>query len=151
MRVSVESVVSSVGIRDQVDDKEPVHQLVTAQMLADMGMDWSRIQELAGGVEEFELELLTIFVDDTQLHLDAVRSAISTHNFSALSKEAHHIKGASANVGAVPMQDFATRLEQNAHQQSIDDTIEPLNQLQTWLNYVRTYVYQSKPISCDES
>jgi len=112
-------------------------------MLAEMGMDWARIQELAGGVDEFELELLTIFVDDTQLHLDAVGAAIAVQNFSVLAQEAHHIKGASANVGAVPMYELAAYLEQQARQQTIHDAIEPLAQLQTWLNHVHAYVYQS--------
>jgi HPt (histidine-containing phosphotransfer) domain-containing protein len=105
-----------------------------------MGMDWQRLHDLSGGMREFEQELLAIFVDDTQSHVEAMERAIVAQDFTTLATEAHHIKGASANVGAVPMQEIALFLEQQAHQQGLAHTSEALAQLQTWLNTLRSYL-----------
>lgn len=127
---------------EQVDPNS-LNQPVTAQMLATMGMDWERLRDLSGGVAEFERDLLVIFVEDTQVHIDAATAAIATQNFAQLTREAHHIKGASANVGAVPMQQTAAQLEQQAKQQTLDQVDELLAALQAWLMALRAYVQQA--------
>ncbi|MCS6812281.1 MAG: Hpt domain-containing protein [Cyanobacteria bacterium] len=124
-------------------DASSLGQPVTAQMLTTMGMDWERLRDLSGGLAEFELELLAMFVEDTQLHVDAAKAAIKTQNFTQLGREAHQIKGASANVGAIPMQQAAAQLEQQAKQQALDRVDELLATLQAWLMALRTYVQQT--------
>ncbi len=115
-------------------------QPVTMQLLTSMGMDWQRLHDLSGGMGEFEQELLAIFVDDTQSHVEAMQRAIVAQDVTSLATEAHHIKGASANVGAVPMQKIALSLEQQAHQQDFAHASEALVQLQAWLNALRSYL-----------
>ena len=82
-----------------------------------LDLDWEHLHEISDGDADFEIELLQMFVEDAQTHIDAVKEAVEENDWQKLGREAHHIKGASANVGAKPMQLAAEKLEQMVHQQ----------------------------------
>ncbi|OUL18383.1 ATPase [Nostoc sp. RF31YmG] len=103
-------------------------------------INWEHLHQLSENNTEFEFELLQIFVEDTQAHLAATKAAIASNDFQQIAQEAHHLKGASANVGVTAMQRAAEQLEQLAHHQErrgttklIDDLAESINQIQVFL------------------
>ncbi|OUL29538.1 ATPase [Nostoc sp. T09] len=103
-------------------------------------INWEHLHQLSENNTEFEFELLQIFVEDTQAHLEATKAAIASNDFQQIAQEAHHLKGASANVGVTAMQRAAEQLEQLAHHQEhrgttklIDDLAESLKQIQVFL------------------
>ncbi|WP_299411319.1 Hpt domain-containing protein [Acaryochloris sp. IP29b_bin.148] len=81
-------------------------------------IDPNQLQEYSDGDRAFEQELLELFVEDTHRHLVQLRHAIATQAFEAARQEAHHIKGASAHVGAIAMSKLAATLETHAKQQT---------------------------------
>ena len=93
-------------------------------------IDWQYLHQLSENNEEFELELLQIFVEDTQVHLQGLKSAIASNNFQQLARETHHIKGASANIGATTIQIKAEKLEQLASLQQLEGATNLLAQLE---------------------
>ena len=102
-----------------------------------LGIDWEHLHELSENNSEFELELLQIFVEDSQLHLEATKAAIASRNFQHLAREAHHLKGASANVGAISMQQAAEKLEQLSHEDYFSNTTELVSELEGFLQEIQ--------------
>ncbi|KZL51093.1 ATPase [Nodularia spumigena CENA596] len=105
-----------------------------------LGIDWEHLHQLSENNTEFELELLQIFVEDSQLHLEATKAAIASRNFQQLAREAHHLKGASANVGAISMQQAAERLEQLSHEDDCANTTELVSELEGFLQEIQAFL-----------
>ncbi len=103
-------------------------------------LDWHHLHEVSGDDPEFETELLQMFVADAQEHIDAVKEAIKNQDFDKLGREAHHLKGSSANVGATPMQLVAQKLELQIHQQKLEGSAEYISQLEEFLNSIQDYL-----------
>lgn len=76
-------------------------------------IDWDYLASLSGGDREFELELLQAFVEDAQERLKALADAVNQGNIEQIKRDAHHLKGASGNVGISAMQTVAAQLEQS--------------------------------------
>ncbi|MDZ7957853.1 MAG: response regulator [Aulosira sp. DedQUE10] len=103
-------------------------------------IDWEHLHQLSEDNAEFEFELLQIFVEDIQVHLEITKEAIENNDFEQVAQEAHHIKGASANVGVTAMHQAAEQLEQLVHYQErrgtaslIDELAKSINQIQAFL------------------
>lgn len=74
-------------------------------------VDLSRIQETSDGDTEFEQELIEMYVDDAMEHLQAIASAHQAGDALAIKRAAHTLKGSSANVGAIAVQEIAAEIE----------------------------------------
>ena len=74
-------------------------------------VDFTRIQETSDGDTEFERELLGVFIEDCEDRLQRLVAAIAAGRRDEIKREAHTIKGASANVGTTQLQEIATQLE----------------------------------------
>lgn len=103
-------------------------------------IDWNHLHQISDGSEEFELELLQAFATDAQVHLIAIADAIAIQNLSQLAQAAHHVKGASANVGLFRMQAVAGQLEQNADQQQLQGASELLTGLRQSLAQLQAFL-----------
>ncbi|OKH25436.1 PAS domain S-box protein [Chroogloeocystis siderophila] len=82
-------------------------------------IDWQQLHQLSEGSKEFEIELLQMFVEDTQARLEILKTAIANADLQQIEQQAHHLKGASANVGATPMHVAAATLEQKMRSQNM--------------------------------
>lgn len=78
-------------------------------------MDWNVLHQLSEGDATFERQLMQMYCDDTVHHLGLLDTAIANRQGGDVAWAAHHIKGASANVGAQSMSQFAAILEQLAN------------------------------------
>ena len=107
---------------------------------ANLPINLEHLHQLSDGDTDFELELLQVFVEDTQSHLDAARSAIATNDYRTLEREVHQIKGASGNVGAQSMQVLALALEQQAQKQELINPTEIVSQLEQQLSQVKAFM-----------
>lgn len=80
-------------------------------------IDFDYLALISDNDREFETELLGVYLDDGASHLDLARLALDTGNWEQLGKEAHHLKGASGNVGAKELQSLALNLEDASRSQ----------------------------------
>lgn len=94
------------------------------------------LNQISEGDQEFESELLSLFIDDAKQHIQAAEAAIEVGDFKTLEREAHHLKGSSGNVGAQFMQSIAYDLEQEALHLSADGVVNKIHQLKTSLEAV---------------
>jgi histidine phosphotransfer protein HptB len=74
-------------------------------------IDLNRLLRTTGGDQSVELELLRIFVEQTEEKLRSVEAALAGNDFAQIREDAHSIKGASANVGADRLRELAASLE----------------------------------------
>lgn len=63
------------------------------------------------GDPEFEAELMAAFLADTASAIERLAAALATDDLPAARREAHSVRGAAANVGALPLSAEAGRLE----------------------------------------
>src|SRR6476646_10541334 len=106
-------------------------------------LDWEHLHQMSDNSYEFELELLSVFVEDTQTHLKTVKGAIAASNFGEIEQAAHHIKGASANVGAKTMQAAAAEIEQQARRQKMEQADHLVTEIEQALNLIEKFVQEN--------
>lgn len=75
-------------------------------------LNWQQLNNLAEDSPEFALQLLNLFLADAIAQLENLKAAIAQENRTAIRGIAHQLKGASANVGAIALNQLATALEQ---------------------------------------
>ncbi len=86
--------------------------VVPAPKKIQLPVDLEYLHQLSEGDTEFERTILQIFVENTQEQLQMVRTAVDNRDLATIQYRIHEIKGASANVGAVAIEQLATHLEQ---------------------------------------
>ncbi|MGB3293228.1 MAG: Hpt domain-containing protein [Phormidesmis sp.] len=89
--------------------------MLRSSLSAQSDFDWQQLRQLAGGDASFELELIAIFLEDTEKTLQQLEQAITHQDIQAIIELAHTVRGSSANVGARAIARTARRLEQVTH------------------------------------
>jgi HPt (histidine-containing phosphotransfer) domain-containing protein len=74
-------------------------------------IDLKQLNQISEGDIEFEIEVLQVYVEDVFQRIAKIHEAIAHSDRAQLMAEAHHIKGSSSNVGALPMRNLAVQLE----------------------------------------
>jgi len=62
-------------------------------------IDWTCIDSISEGSEEFKIEILETFCESISEKLIKLENAIADSDFQELEKIAHFIKGSSSNIG----------------------------------------------------
>jgi len=127
--------------------KENLAQEIVSTTDADslnLPIDWEHLHQLSENNTEFEFELLQIFVEDTLSHLEITKAAIAINDFQQIALEAHHLKGASANVGATSMHLAADQLEQLARNLERRGTNNLISELEEFVNRIQAFLIKSQ-------
>ncbi|MBW4683307.1 MAG: PAS domain S-box protein [Microcoleus vaginatus WJT46-NPBG5] len=127
----------------QAEQKEATSKLVdvSEDKEAEIApLDWEHLHSLSEGSAEFELELLQMFVEDSQSHLEKAKTAIADHNMGQLQRESHHLKGSTGNIGATAMHLAAEKLDQLAHQEELEGIPELLSDLEGFLKQIQELI-----------
>jgi two-component system, sensor histidine kinase and response regulator len=131
-----ETTSSVVGLEPRTAQTEPVQiQLV---------------QEISDGDPDFERELIDTFLADNEQHLLALESALRELNAEMFKREAHTIKGSSANMGAKGMREIASRLEQIGASGELDPAFQVLASMKSEFEQVCNF-FESYLTSREES
>ncbi|MFW9260199.1 GAF domain-containing protein [Nostoc sp. CALU 546] len=109
----------------------------------DLVIDWEHLHQISGNDQEFELNLLQICVEDIKPRLEIIKVAIASHNFGQIVREAHHLKGASANIGATAMYIAADKLEQLADYQELRGTTNLVSELEEFVNCIQEFLIKN--------
>ncbi len=106
----------------------------------DLAIDWEHLHQVSENDAEFELSLLQLFVEDIKPRLEIIKAAIASGDFEQIARETHHLKGASANIGATTMYLAADKLEQLAHHQELTDTTNLILELEEFVNRIQHFI-----------
>ncbi|MEH1817634.1 MAG: GAF domain-containing protein [Nostoc sp.] len=106
----------------------------------DLAIDWEQLHQISGNDQEFELNLLQLCVEDIKPRLEIIKIAIAHNDFEQITREAHHLKGASANIGATAMYLTADKLEQLANDQDLRGTTNLIPELEEFVNRIQDFL-----------
>ncbi|MEH2270124.1 MAG: GAF domain-containing protein [Nostoc sp.] len=112
----------------------------------DLAIDWEHLHQISGNDQEFELNLLQICIEDIKPRLEIIKAAIASHDFDQIAREAHHLKGASANIGAPVMYLAADKLEQLADYQELRGTTNLISELEEFVNRIQEFLTKQNSI-----
>jgi histidine phosphotransfer protein HptB len=134
--------MQSTDFLDYPTDQNTVtHPTDPARTERPEAIDWQQLRQLSEGNEEFELELLQIFVTETRSLLQQAQQAILRHDAPPLSHIAHQIKGGSGNIGMHEIVRVARELEQSAQTGDWESAANQLTQIRRSLNYVQNLLH----------
>jgi len=77
-------------------------------------VDWNKIEQAAGGDNEFALELADTFAQSSRQAIERIESALVANDVAAVQRAAHSIKGAAGSIGAATSRALAANLEDAA-------------------------------------
>lgn len=103
-------------------------------------IDWKQLQQLSEGNEEFELELLQIFLTETTKLLQRAQYAILHHDRPQLAHAAHQMKGGSGNIGMTEMARLCRELETMTQAEDWEQAGQQVEAIARSLNYVANYL-----------
>ncbi|WP_375511649.1 GAF domain-containing protein [uncultured Nostoc sp.] len=110
----------------------------------DLAIDWEHLHQISGNDTEFELNLLQVCVEDIKPRLEIIKAAIASHDFGQIAREAHHLKGASANIGATAMYLASDKLEQLAYHQDLRNTTNLILELKEFVNCIQDFLIRNE-------
>lgn len=103
-------------------------------------IDWTYIDDLADGSEEFKTELLQTFVDSTSKSLEQLEVAIAANDYQTISRVAHFIKGSASNLGIISIEAIASNLQLIGHNQKDANMVEILKKMQFLLTQIQHFI-----------
>jgi PAS domain S-box-containing protein len=106
----------------------------------DLAIDWEHLHRISENDGEFELNLLQIYLEDVRPRLEIMIAAIASDDFGQIAREAHHLKGASANVGATAMYLVADKLEKLAYEQELRDATNLVLESKEFINSMQDFL-----------
>lgn len=122
----------------------PLLSSLPPEALSASHLDLEQLHRLSDHTPEFELELLKLFLEDSAVHLKAIQQAVSGGDFQQIQQSAHHLKGASASVGATIVQTLAEHLENQLYPNQAPVTAELIARLQFSLTQVQTFLHRMR-------
>ncbi|MFN9667559.1 MAG: response regulator [Pseudanabaena sp.] len=100
-------------------------------------IDWTCIDSISEGSEEFKIEILETFCESISEKLIKLENAIADSDFQELEKIAHFIKGSSSNIGISSIAEIAYKLEQIGRKQQLDEAINLFNRMQDLFSQIQ--------------
>lgn len=116
-----------------------LHPKAPSEAAPPISVDMSQLEEAAAGDADFIKELVDLYLGDTEHHLVLLEAAHRGGMFVELKREAHVIKGASANVGAVRMREIAATIERRVAENALEALAESVEALRAEFGRVRAF------------
>jgi histidine phosphotransfer protein HptB len=112
------------------------------QQPPDSPVNLEQLNQISEGDIEFEIEVLHVYVEDVSQRIEKIHDAITRDDWSKIMGEAHHLKGSSANVGALRIQTLAGQLEKldQAHDQ--EKALEIINDMFGEIQAVELFIHE---------
>lgn len=121
----------------------PAHKEATkADDGANPPLNLSRLFEIYKHDEGAVQELLAIYLSTTQTLIDKLERAIDEQNSRTCARTAHEIKGASAYIGALEMQELARHIELSAKEEKWHEVERSFEETEP--AFIRVWAYVNK-------
>ncbi len=106
--------------------------------------DRDDLLERLEGDESFLDKLTGIYLEDMVMQIRDLQRSIAEHDADAVTKKAHLIKGASANISAYAMRDAALNVERSAKKGDLIATAEKAEHLKTEFEKLQVVLLQKQ-------
>ena len=112
--------------------------------LTDIVFDWDGLLHRLMGDEDIAKEIIDDFLKQIPVNLFAVKKALNEEDLLLVQREAHVIKGASGNVGALALQEIAEQIEIAGEEKDLVKAGSFVAELDTQLEILKNKLAQSK-------
>ena len=112
--------------------------------LTDTIFDWDGLLHRLMGDEDLAKEIIDDFLKQIPDNLLAIKEALNNEDLSLVQREAHIIKGASGNVGALTLQDIAEQIEIAGEEKDLVKAGSFVAELDTQLEILKNKLTRSK-------
>lgn len=129
-------------------ERLPIHmpaspkETASADDGANPPLNLNRLFEIYKHDESAVQELLALYLSTTQTLIDKLESAISERNSRTCARTAHEIKGSSAYIGALEMQELARRIELSAKEEKWHEVERGFEEAEP--AFIRVWAYVNK-------
>ena len=100
----------------------------------------ARLKEITLGEVELQRELIAAFIEILRANLEAIQDALPAGDCLTVSRCAHQIKGAAANVGAASIKEMAAELECQANKQNLVNATQLLVSLSDLRSQLQEFI-----------
>lgn len=107
-------------------------------------IDLEHLTKITTGNLELQQQLLELFIEQAQSNLENAEKAWETGETDIISANAHQLKGASANLGAIAIPTLAAKLERFAEDNNLDGAIVLITQLKQKLEQLQEAIASSE-------
>jgi len=112
--------------------------------LTDIIFDWDGLLHRLMGDEDIAKEIIDDFLKQIPVNLFAVKKALNEEDLLLVQREAHVIKGASGNVGALALQEIAEQIEIAGEEKDLVKAGSFVAELDTQLEILKNKLAQSR-------
>ena len=91
--------------------------------------DLTDLQELSGGSQEFVVEIITVFLNETPVNLENLERFCATGNFEKVEFLAHKMKSSFGLLGMATAHRIASQMEQAGKNLSKEGLVEMMAEL----------------------
>jgi HPt (histidine-containing phosphotransfer) domain-containing protein len=107
-----------------------------------------RLRELEEDLDrDLVRSLIEMFIPDTNERLCAMHSCINREDWEQLAREAHGLKGSSANLGAKDLAQKCADLEVDVPSLSVEEALQRVNELEIcWINLQPIFLADQIPV-----
>lgn len=88
--------------------------------------DLANLEEISGGSDEFIIEMIKLFVEQTKLTISGLNTAFDQKDFNEIKNLAHQIKPSIDNLKIEILRPVIREIEQQAEDQKEPEKLSPL-------------------------
>jgi len=103
-------------------------------------IDYESAMERLGNDHEFFIELLQELVGQIDLNLELMRTAIQDNRLNELSRQAHGLKGASANLSVTGLTKLFEQLEKESKAGFLSNPDQILLEIESLKEQLKQYI-----------
>ena len=103
-------------------------------------IDLSSALERIGGDESFLHDLINIYVEDFLEKFERLQKAVETENFEAIKELGHNLKGSSANLSLIYLQEISYEMEAAGAERDLGKAKENLLLLEQEFRRLKEYL-----------
>ncbi|MBE9054564.1 Hpt domain-containing protein [Sphaerospermopsis sp. LEGE 08334] len=100
----------------------------------------TKIQERINRKEKLLSLIKDAEIEESLSHLAKIKTAIPSYDFPTICKEAHQLKGSSANIGAKTMQIAAEKIEELSRQQECRGTTKLIQEIEEFIHQIQAFL-----------
>jgi len=125
-------------------ESSTLYEKLMPSEVTDSIFDWDGLLHRLMGDEEFAKEIIDDFLTQMPEKLFAVKKALDNEDLPLVQREAHIIKGASGNVGALTLQEIAEQIESAGEEKDLVKARSFVAELDKQLEILKNKLTQPK-------
>jgi len=127
--IEPDELAKSISRWAPANDGTPEIRTSKKSLKPEAGFDRTALLERLGGNKKLYQEVVTLFLQDVPGQISSLQEAINSGDVTKAQNQAHTLKGASGNVGAVGLQKVAFQIEKACKGGNLKDAVEMLEMI----------------------